>query len=161
MGWVTYLYVNFRLWSAGLWRRVVLYTAEVLKLWGVPLGGRCWSFGGARFLYEGHIYLDEIWTQDKIYILKGTLFGWNILLTTQYRYWLRTISSTFCRRLKSSLFRRRNTPTNKNEVTLLSQIIFVSYCYADERNYCTLCFVFIYRDNIPYHFPSCVVRSAR
>jgi hypothetical protein len=57
---------------------------EVLKLWGVlpreapsVLGG-----GGASCLYEGHIYLDEIWTQDKIYILVVTLLGRNILLTT-------------------------------------------------------------------------------
>jgi hypothetical protein len=32
-------------------------------------------FRGASFLYEGHIYLDEIWTLDKIYILVGTLLG--------------------------------------------------------------------------------------
>jgi hypothetical protein len=38
--------------------------------------------------------LNEIWIQDKIYILIRTLLGWNILLVTQYRYWLRTISST-------------------------------------------------------------------
>jgi hypothetical protein len=47
-----------------------------------------------------------------------------------------------------------HTPTtNKNEVTLLSQLIFFSYYYADERNYCTLGFIFIYRANIPYLFP--------
>jgi hypothetical protein len=40
--------------------------------------------------------LDEIWTQDKIYILIGTLLGWNILRIAQYR----TVSSTYCRRLK-------------------------------------------------------------
>jgi hypothetical protein len=35
-----------------------------------------------------------------MYILVGTVFCRNILLITQYRYWLRTISSTFCRWLK-------------------------------------------------------------
>jgi hypothetical protein len=37
---------------------------------------------------------------NNINILAGTLLGWNILLITWYRYWLPTISSTFCRRLK-------------------------------------------------------------
>jgi hypothetical protein len=68
-----------------------------------------------------------------IYLLAGTLLGWNILLTTKYRYWLRSISSTFCRRLKLVFFHCRNTPTNKNEVALL-KLIFFSYYYADEGN---------------------------
>jgi hypothetical protein len=33
--------------------------------------------------------------------------------------WLRTLSSTFCHRLKSAFFRCHNTPNNKNEVALL------------------------------------------
>jgi hypothetical protein len=72
------------------------------------------------------------------------------------------ISRTFFRQLKLSYFLRRNTPiNNKSEVTFLSQLILFSYYYADETNYCTLGFIFIYRSNIPYHFPSCVVRKAR
>jgi len=31
--------------------------------------------GGASCLYEGHINLNEIWAQDKIYILVVTLLG--------------------------------------------------------------------------------------
>jgi hypothetical protein len=47
-------------------------------------------------VYEGHtvFILNKIWVQDKIYILVGTLLGWNILPIT-YCYWLRTIGSTF------------------------------------------------------------------
>jgi hypothetical protein len=44
--------------------------------------------------------LNEIWAQNKIYILVDALFGWNILLITEYRYFLRNISRTFCRLLK-------------------------------------------------------------
>jgi hypothetical protein len=40
--------------------------------------GALWSFRrGVSCLCEGHIYLEEIWAQGKIYILVGTLLGWN------------------------------------------------------------------------------------
>jgi hypothetical protein len=117
--------------------------------------------GGASCLCEGHIYLGEIWTEDKIYILVGTLRGWNTLLITQYRYWLRTVSNSFCYRLNLAYFLCRITPTNKNEVALLSHLIFFSYYYADERNYCALDFIFIYRPSIPYCFASRIVISPR
>jgi hypothetical protein len=73
------------------------------------------------------------------------------------------ISSTFCRRLrlKSAFFLCRKTPTNKIEVTILSQLILFPYYYADERNYYTLGFIFIYGANIPCRFPSRIVTSAR
>jgi hypothetical protein len=42
-------------------------------------GERCWASGGARvFCMRGHIYLNEIWMQDNIRILEGTLSGWNV-----------------------------------------------------------------------------------
>jgi hypothetical protein len=76
--------------------------AQVPELWGAPSGGRFWSSGveGRELFVWRTFILNEIWAQGKIYILVGTLLGWNILLITQYRYWLRTISSTFCRWLK-------------------------------------------------------------
>jgi hypothetical protein len=44
---------------------------------GVAVG----PLGGARVICMRDIFiLDEIWTQDNIYILVGTLLGWNILL---------------------------------------------------------------------------------
>jgi hypothetical protein len=67
----------------------------VPKQWGSPPGG-----GGTVLALVDVFILNEIWAQGKVHILVGTSLGWNILLTTQYRYWLRTISSTFCRRLK-------------------------------------------------------------
>jgi hypothetical protein len=105
-----------------------------------PPWGCCWSSGGGElFIWATYVF----WTKYGrtiiyIYILPGTLLGWHTLLISQYRYWLRTESSTFCRRLKSAVFRCRHTPTTEYEVALLSQLVFVSYYYADERNYCTL-----------------------
>jgi hypothetical protein len=64
----------------------------------------------------------------------------------------------FCCQLKSAFFQCRNTPTNKNEVALLLQLVFFLHYYADERNYCSLVFIFIYRTNIPYLLPSHIVR---
>jgi hypothetical protein len=49
-----------------------------------PPGGRFWSSGVERrelFVWRTFI-LNEIWAQGKIYILLGTLLGWNILLIT-------------------------------------------------------------------------------
>jgi hypothetical protein len=43
--------------------------------------------------------LNEIWAQDKM-LHFGTHVDWLKYFTCQYRYWLRTISSTFCRLLK-------------------------------------------------------------
>jgi hypothetical protein len=51
-------------------------------MWGpreallVFLGGG----GGESCLYEGILILNEIWAQDKLYILEGTFLGLNILL---------------------------------------------------------------------------------
>jgi hypothetical protein len=59
-----------------------------------PLGG-----GGEVIVRGTCLFLMKYGRKVK-YILTGTLLGWNILLITQYRYWFRTISSTFCRRLK-------------------------------------------------------------
>jgi hypothetical protein len=87
------------------------------------------------------------------------IFYSSVITHNQYRFWPRTTSSTFCRRLRLAFFRRRNTPTNKSEVALLSHLIFFLYCCADERNYCTLVFMFVYRTNIPYGVPSRIWRS--
>jgi hypothetical protein len=89
---------------------------------------------------------NEIEAQGKIYILAGTLLGLNILLISYdyYRYWLQTISSPFCHQLKLACFLCRNAPTNKDKVAMLLQLIFLLYYCADERNYCTLGFLFIY-----------------
>jgi hypothetical protein len=47
--------------------------AEVPKLWGARLLGALLVLWGASCLYEGHIYLNDIWTNDEIYILVSTL----------------------------------------------------------------------------------------
>jgi uncharacterized metal-binding protein len=46
-----------------------------------PLGGGgvVGSPGGREFFVWGAFILNEIWAQDKMYILVGTLLGWNIL----------------------------------------------------------------------------------
>jgi hypothetical protein len=54
----------------------------------------------ARVVCMRTFILKWIWAQDIIYILVNISLVWNILFITYYRYWLRTISSTFCRRLK-------------------------------------------------------------
>jgi hypothetical protein len=41
---------------------------EVPKLWGCP-----WE--GDKLFVQGTFILNEIWAQDKIYILVGTLLG--------------------------------------------------------------------------------------
>jgi hypothetical protein len=105
-----------------------------------------------RFLCMRDIFiLDEIWKQDKIYILVDIYHLLQVLAP----------SSKFCRWLKLACLLSRNTPTSNNEVTLLSQLILFLHYYADKRNYCTFGFIFIYRTNIPYHFPSCVTRNAK
>jgi hypothetical protein len=87
---------------------IVGYIAELLKLCGASPGGAVGPpWGRELFLWQTFIF-NEIWAQDNIYIyiyiyiyiLVGTLLGLNILLTAYYWYWLRTISSTFCRGLK-------------------------------------------------------------
>jgi hypothetical protein len=40
------------------WNKMVAVRTEVLKLCGVPPGGRRWSSGSASGLYEGHIYFE-------------------------------------------------------------------------------------------------------
>jgi hypothetical protein len=58
--------------------------------WGVAVGPL-----GARVDCTRDIFiLNEIWVQDKIYILVEIFY---LPLTTQYRYCLRTINNTFCR----------------------------------------------------------------
>jgi hypothetical protein len=44
--------------------------------------GRCWSsgVGGGVVCVRNIFILNDIWAQDKIYILVGTLLGWNIFL---------------------------------------------------------------------------------
>jgi hypothetical protein len=67
-----------------------------------PSGGAVGPLWGGRLVdcMRDIIILNEIWVQGRIYIfLVGTFLGRNILLTTQYRYWLRSVSSTVCRRL--------------------------------------------------------------
>jgi hypothetical protein len=44
--------------------------------------GRCWPLVGRECLYEGHIHFNEMWEQDKMYILVGTLLGSSISLIT-------------------------------------------------------------------------------
>jgi hypothetical protein len=127
---------------------------------GRPPGGRHWSFRGASCLREGHIYLDEIWRLDKIYTLVGTSLGWNILLTSQYRYWLRTVSSTLCCRLKSDCFLCRNRPTNKTSDTVIAAHgLVVLSCRRKDLLHFGL--HILLQDQYPVPFPSCVVRSAR
>jgi len=57
---------------------------EVPKLRGAPSGsgGAVGPLGGAFICMRDIFILNEIWAQDKIYILVGTLLGWNILLIT-------------------------------------------------------------------------------
>jgi hypothetical protein len=99
----------------------------------VPRGGRCWPSGGSRVFYMRDILiLKEICALDKIYILVGTFLGSNILLVIYYRHCVRTISSTFGYWLYLPFFRCRNTSANKNDVALLSQIIFLSYYIQNE-----------------------------
>jgi hypothetical protein len=54
--------------------------------------------------------LNEIWTQYNFFILVGSLLDLNILLMSYFRYGLRTVSSTPCRRLSqlSSLSQHAN-----------------------------------------------------
>jgi hypothetical protein len=55
--------------------------------------------GGASCLYGGHIYFEQKYGRElKIYF--GRHFAWLKYFTTLYRYWLRTVSNKFCRRLK-------------------------------------------------------------
>jgi hypothetical protein len=71
-----------------------IVSSEFTKLWGaLPVGGRV-------VCIRDIFILNKIWAEDKIYILVGTLLGWNNLLLIQYKYWLWTISSTFCLRPK-------------------------------------------------------------
>jgi hypothetical protein len=78
---------------------------------------------GASWLYEGHIYLGEIWTEAELHIFRH--FVWFKYVTYQLvLIRLRSISSTFCCRLKLASFLCRNTPTNKNKVALLSQLYY-------------------------------------
>jgi hypothetical protein len=53
----------------------------VLKLWAPAPG----PLGRSKFILWHIFILNEIWVQGKIYILIGTLLGWNILLITLYR----------------------------------------------------------------------------
>jgi hypothetical protein len=50
---------------------------DVPKLWGAsPPRERCWSSGGSRVFCKKDIFiLNDVWPQDKIYILVGTLLG--------------------------------------------------------------------------------------
>lgn len=83
----------------------------------------------------------------------GSCFYEVPVLTLKYKQWI-------LRWPKLAIFRCCNTPNNKNQVALLSQIKYFSY-YTVERNYCSLNFVFIYRSNISYHFSSRIVRSTK
>jgi hypothetical protein len=58
-----------------------------------------------------------------------------------------------------SFFLCRNTPTNKNEVTLLSQLIFFSYYYADERELLHFGLHIHLQASIQDNFPSRTVRT--
>jgi hypothetical protein len=61
--------------------------------WKPRLGQRRRLFSGARLFCISDLFIfNETWTQVKIYIFVRTSPGWNILLTTYYRYWLRTRS---------------------------------------------------------------------
>jgi hypothetical protein len=47
--------------------------------------GRCWSSGGSRVVCMRDILiLNDIWAQDKIYILIGTLLSRNMKLALFY-----------------------------------------------------------------------------
>jgi hypothetical protein len=52
-------------------------STEFPKLWDAPHGGAVGSLGGGAqgFCTRIIFILKEIWTQDKIYILVGTLLG--------------------------------------------------------------------------------------
>jgi hypothetical protein len=51
-----------------------------------PGGGGCRScgVGGELFVWGTFLFFNEIWAQDKIYILVGTLLGWNMKLALLY-----------------------------------------------------------------------------
>jgi hypothetical protein len=135
------------------------YRPEVQN-WGAPPEGAVGPLVGASCLCEGHIILNKIWKQDKI-ILAGNFawfkyFTYHLVPVLAPNYKQHILSPA-----KVSFLSVSQHTTNTNEVTLLSQLVFFSYCYADERNYCTLGFIFIYRSTIPYHFPFSIVRSGR
>jgi hypothetical protein len=48
------------------------HNPDVPRLW--PMRGTAGPLGGASCLFKGHT-LNEIWAQNKIYILIGTLLG--------------------------------------------------------------------------------------
>jgi hypothetical protein len=100
-----------------MYKEVKIYTTGSQTVRRAPHGGAVSPLGGAPVVcVRDKFILNEIWTQDYIYIyiLIGTLL----------------------------------------EVIFLSQLVFFSYYYADERNYYTLCFMFICRTNILHHFLS-------
>lgn len=62
---------------------------EVSKLWSALPGGAVGPVGGggsATCLYQRHIYFEEIWVQNEIYILVGTLLGWNMKPALSYNF---------------------------------------------------------------------------
>jgi hypothetical protein len=47
---------------------------EVLKMWGLPLGGAVGPLGGSANCFKRDIFiLNEIWKKDKMYIVVDTL----------------------------------------------------------------------------------------
>jgi hypothetical protein len=128
----------------------------------VPTRGRCWCFGKgrARFVCMKDIYFLTKYVRNIKYIYFGRHF-------TQFKYFtyhlllIPVLPPNYKQHTVASFFRCRSTPTKRNQLSLLLQFIFFSYYYADERNYCTSVLIFIYRDNVPYHLPSRIVRSER
>jgi hypothetical protein len=112
-----------------------------------------------RVVCTRNICLDEIGTHNTIYF--GRHYAWLKYFTYQYGHWLRTIRSTFCRRLKMDVFLRRNTPTSKNEVTLFRTVYSFRIILPTKGIIALLSLIFIYRASMSFHFPSCILRSAR
>jgi hypothetical protein len=142
-------------WCFRLRLRLLVRGAEVTKLVG---NSPSHPGGGSSCLYQRYIYFDR--NTDA---LLSTYFGRHFAWLKYFTYHLVPIlAPNYKHGILSPAevsFLCRNTPTDKNEVTLLSQLIFFSYYYVDKMNYCTLSSIFIYRTNIPYSFPSALLQA--
>jgi hypothetical protein len=97
--------------------------------------------GGAQVVCMRVIFiLNEIWAQCKIYILAGTLLGWNILLIS---YHLLLVLVSGCEILSSTFFAvwsQLSFDVATRRLVFLSHLIYFSYYYAHDSS---LGFIFI------------------
>jgi hypothetical protein len=89
-------------------------------------------------LCEGHTYFGRnMGTRQNIY--SGRHFAWLKYFTYKL---VPVLAPDYKQHIllsaKLAFFLCLNMPTNKNQVTLLSKLIFLSYYYANKRNYSPL-----------------------